>query len=533
MSPEHAKITTARNARAGLFDRGQRLNALVFLLVALAMGLSGLLALQAGTMMHPLPLLQPDEAAERAGLLRELREGQPLSELGASDLLFHIGAETALVTAATSTPHIVASLLPDHAVYYASMPDLNIVLLSLHTTLAAFCMLVGAFQFWPAFRRRHPQLHRRFGMIYVLTAVPSTLLAMAYLVVTPPSGLVTGLTGYVALWLIAVLVLIAITLAMVHLRRREIGQHQAWMALGFGLLMVAPLLRWNWVLLAQILPAVEHETLNLCTLILLVPEALLISHLLLVLNRRQQRLRPLPLTVALGERVRAHLGLLTTVVAALALACLAAVIARFLVAPGLEQMASARDIVPLAVLRHEAAVLGDASMSRWLHVLTAGGALLLIPPFFRRAFSQPHGQPDRRLRLQALTLALAIVGAGLSEMYWGWQLGVPVGMSTLTGGTFYMSAGLLSLTFSGLLALAALRGQLSGIKEWGLFTLLAATFMPVFHGSLMLLSWLPWPAEFITNGQLYVLACGTPLFLLLAGFIYSVYGQTTRERFAV
>ena len=50
---------------------------------------------------------------------------------------------------------------------------------------------------------------------------------------------------------------------------------------------------------------------------------------------------------------------------------------------------------------------------------------------------------------------------------------------------------------------------------------------------LVLLSWLPWPTEFITNGQLYVLACGTPLFLLLAGFIYSVYGQTTRERFAV
>lgn len=533
MQPEHAKTTTARAAKAGLFDRGQRLSALVFLLVALAMGLSGLLALQAGTMMHPLPLLQPNEATERAELLQRLRDGQPVSELDASDLFFHIGVETALVTAATSTTHIFESLLPDHAVYYASMPDLNIVLLSLHTTLAAFCMLVGAFQFWPAFRRRHPQLHRRFGMVYVLTAVPSTLLAMAYLVVTPPSGLVTGLTGYVALWLIAVLVLVAITLAMVHLRRREIGQHQAWMALGFGLLMVAPLLRWNWVLLAQILPAVEHETLNLCTLVLLVPEALLISHLLLVLNRRQQRLRPLPLTVALGERVRSRLGLLTSIVAALALACLAAVIARFLVAPGLEQMASAREIVPLAVLQHEAAALGDATLSRWLHVLAAGSALLLIPSFFHRAFSQPHGQPDRRLRLLALILALAVAGASLSEMYWGWQMGVPAGMSTLTGGTLYMSAGMISLGFSGLLALAALRNQLSGIKEWGLFTLIAATFMPVFHGGIVLLSWLPWPAEFIANGQLYVLASGIPLFLLLAGFIYSIYGQTTRERFVV
>lgn len=519
----------ARPAAPGFFGKGQRVVGLLALLVALAMGLSGLLALDSGLLVHPKPFFNANAAEERAAFIQQLRTDEQVAQ----QRIFGLSAEAGLVAKATSTQHVLNSRLPELSLYYTSMPKLNVAMLATHTALAAFCMLVGAFQFWPAFRRRFPLWHRRFGKLYVFTALPSMVFAMAYLLLISPYQLYTGLTGYVALWIVALLVPVTIIMAMVHLKRREIAQHQAYMALSFGMLMVAPLLRWTWVVLAQFLPGVEQETLNLSTLIFLVPEALLISYALMALNRSQQRLRPKPLVSEAGELVRGTLAYVQPLLLLLALACVATTTFHFLVAPGLEQSSHARQIVPLTQLQYEAAVLGGESLSRVLFVLANGIALLLAAAFFGTAFRQGQGDVTPRLRLLGMAVALSVGLSSALLLRWGWMLGVPVGMAQFSGGTFYTTAGVLGLAFSGLLLAAVLRNRLALVKEWGMFALICAFFPALFYWALAFLSWLPWPLRYVADGQLYELAAGSAPFMLLIGFFYTIHSQATRERFAV
>lgn len=532
MKPQkNSTISEKKIAAAGYFSRGQRAIGLLVIIIALTMGLSGLLSIEAGSLMHTKPLLSSSEASQRIKIIDELRQKKSIDEGNVK--ITEIGLETALVAKSTSEAHIVNSRLGEQFVYYATMPALNSAMLSLHTALAGFCMLVGAFQFWPVFRKRHPKLHRGFGMTYVITAQLSMLFAAAYLVLTPPDKLYTGLTGYVALWAIAAMITVTLWLAMYHIKRREIGQHQGYMALNFGLLMVAPMLRWNWVLLGNLMPSVDQETINLSTLVFLVPESFLAGYALICLNRAQQRMRPQAATSIIAEAVRAQLPRILIAVTLFSAACAITIVLHYMVSPGLEQSSYAQQVVPATVLQHEANTLGAEWLTRWLYVFSSCSALLIAPWFIRSGFQQLNSVVSTRLRHTGFILALGAGISGAMQFYWGWQLGLPAGQAHLSGGTFYTIAGLTSLAFSLLLSAALLSNKVSLVKEWGIFTFLSCTFSALFYWSMAAMSWLPIPSSYINAGQVYQLAGGIAPFMLLLALFYAIHGQASRERFAV
>lgn len=99
-----------------------------------------------------------------------------------------------------------------------------------------YCML-GAFQFAPAFRRKHPGWHRVAGRVLVLAGLAAALsglwMAMFYAIVPADDWLLhvfrlAAGTGMAA----------SLLLGFLAIRRRDVGTHQDWMrrayALGIG-----------------------------------------------------------------------------------------------------------------------------------------------------------------------------------------------------------------------------------------------------------------------------------------------------------
>lgn len=71
-----------------------------------------------------------------------------------------------------------------------------------HVMFASVAIVTAVAQIWPGLRRRHPALHRRAGRVYVFTAIPAALCAMAIGAVTPFGPiLAVGNVVLAALWL--------------------------------------------------------------------------------------------------------------------------------------------------------------------------------------------------------------------------------------------------------------------------------------------------------------------------------------------
>lgn len=133
-----------------------------------------------------------------------------------------------LVGMATAT-----EITPDNARFLAS--PLPVVL---HIVGVTIYSLLGAFQFAPGFRRRHPGWHRIAGRILVpagLVAAVSGLWMSQFYVLPPTDG--------VALWVMRLVVGIAMALSLIlgvaAVLRRDIARHQAWMMRAYGLGMGA------------------------------------------------------------------------------------------------------------------------------------------------------------------------------------------------------------------------------------------------------------------------------------------------------
>lgn len=144
----------------------------------------------------------------------------------------------------------------------------------MHTTMGAFAMAIGPFQFIHAIRRRFPAAHRMMGKIYLLSAVLSMFAGIAYLSTTAFQDVYSGSPFAIALYSLDIAVLYTAWLAYSAIRQRDVMRHQAWMAFNFGLLFATPLLRILWVAFAWGFPGVEQAQNNLGITTFLLPMSL-------------------------------------------------------------------------------------------------------------------------------------------------------------------------------------------------------------------------------------------------------------------
>jgi len=108
----------------------------------------------------------------------------------------------------------------------------------LHFVAGGLVLIVGALQFSAALRRRRPRLHRWLGRIYV-GGVLAGATAGFYLAFFAFGGIVARL-GF---GLLAVGWFVTTLLAFVHIRRRQVLEHQRWMTRSYALCLAAVTLR--------------------------------------------------------------------------------------------------------------------------------------------------------------------------------------------------------------------------------------------------------------------------------------------------
>ena len=97
--------------------------------------------------------------------------------------------------------------------------------------------IVGAFQFAPAFRRRHRNWHRAMGRVLVFCGLVVSLSGLWMTLVYPwPEG--DGVALYVERLLVGVFMTVSLAMGIHAIRRRQFVRHGAWMlrayAVGLG-----------------------------------------------------------------------------------------------------------------------------------------------------------------------------------------------------------------------------------------------------------------------------------------------------------
>lgn len=498
------------------------------LLLALAMGVYGALALNTGYVNFK-GSGNAEVVAQRLELRQSAETGVPNE--ASRQVVEHTGLYIGALAAATSPRYAYgAQGLNEPLVHYADMPARSGYVLALHNTMGGLLMLFGALQFWPALRRRYPRWHRAFGMVYVVAATIGMFAAMTYLVLTPVSLIYDTFTFTVGLWGLAIGVLASIGMSMYHLSRREIAQHQAYMAISYGFLLTAPLQRYMWLLVGIWNPEMRQIEGNFAVTAWLIPFSFLVGYGLFTINRLFQERKPAALRArSLGAFPRATaLGrvLAGGMLPLLALALLATLY-HFLWAPGLARLAADTQAIPAGVVALDQAVIVEGFMSRLLFVAATCAGLALGAVLVWRSFL--HQQAVLPGLGWGLVLSAAL--AGLVMSYWGLAMGRP-SFATLAGGATWLCGGVICLILSAMLAWALRAQETSWVREWGLFIVFALLGAPAFYLLFPVFAAMGVPAEYVAEGHVYRLASYGQWFLLLFAFVYSAYGAATQERFA-
>jgi hypothetical protein len=118
---------------------------------------------------------------------------------------------------------------PENARFFAS--PLPVVL---HIVGAGLYLVLGAFQFVPAIRRRAPGWHRRVGRVLVGAGIMAALagLWMTQFYPLPPTD---GALLYGFRLVFGSAMIASIVIGFVAIRRREIARNRAWMMRGYAI----------------------------------------------------------------------------------------------------------------------------------------------------------------------------------------------------------------------------------------------------------------------------------------------------------
>lgn len=496
---------------------------------ALALGIYGLLAIDMGR-VNIMPALQGNTAliAERHQTNQAANADQTNEVL--NDAWQHSGLWMYGMSKITSAQFTYGddSLFTTSWFHYAEMPKKDMVILAAHNIMGGICMLFGALQFWPALRRKYPKWHRGFGMVYMLTAQLAMIGAATYLLITPVKMIYDSFSFYVGLWILVIVVTSSLWLSIYHLFRREYAQHQAYMAINFGALLTAPILRYNWVFGGLLFPGISFNTANYWGAGILLPECFMLGYMLLCISRAFQQDRPSrtqPInSISTGRYV---------IIGSLMLLVIAALITGgyyFYVAPDITAIWHADMLIPTGFSTIYQNIITENLSLRLVYLSSLCVAGIAGLGLLKTCFLDQHPQPNMQRKFGWL-LALAAIVNSIILLIWAWQLGAP-STRTLAGGTHAGLYGLLTLIMGILLITVLGRKNQPLIAEWGLFTLMLLLSMPAFFWILHLLWMLPIPAEFYTNGQVFRLAADAGPALVFIALFYATHSQATLSKFA-
>tara|TARA_B100000676_G_scaffold309336_1_gene372600 strand:- start:735 stop:2273 length:1539 start_codon:yes stop_codon:yes gene_type:complete len=494
--------------------------ALTFIvLFSLCMTLTGLIALYEGATRFMQPFVSEGFAATAGQQVTQLRQQPTLENLDG------LSKELGNMARLTSVERFVDSRLPEHGLYYATMPAANQVLLAAHIILGVFCLLVGGFQFWPQFRKRFMKLHRLFGALYVVTAPVSVVLSLVYLALTPPHHIYAHLVAWFALWLFGLLAIAAIVMAVRALRARRLHEHQAWMALSLGCLIVAPMLRWNWVLLGLAFPQIDQETLNLVTMVIMLPEVLLIGYALTLINRQYQRAMVRRPAAPIATRSRRFFLAAMPLWFALAAVTIAINTATWVFADGTLSLAP-EGLIPGTLTEQESTAFQGSPGLGWLLTLGFAAALWLGLTLLKSLLA---GQAERINKPRALLFTASCLLTAALAFHTGAQIGLTPNLTQFSGGTLYSLIGFLLTLFSLFFLGSYLSANTALMKESLVFLLATLPFNALLLASLWLVHGIALPADYLIAGQGYVLPAGASTGLFFVAMLYVVFGQATRE----
>lgn len=499
--------------------------------LTLAMLLYGLAAIDAGIVNYR-GAGNADVAAKRIAMQRAAEAGQAMGDT--SEIAEHSSIMLALLSKVSSPTYAYGKHgLSEPLIHYATMPKANGVVLSVHNVLGGTCMLFGALQFWPAFRRRFPLWHRAFGGLYLVAAQAAMIASMVYLVRTPIADIYDQLTFYVGLWGLAIGVTVSLWMAVYSMWRKQIAQHQAWMCLNYGMLLTAPIQRYGWLAFGAAAPQLRQLEANYAVTGVLVPLCVMIGYGLFTINRWAQdgRSAKSMTKVAQAFTSQARLGrTLALLGLPVLLAAGASTVQHYVLTPGLGLATHAAELIPAGVIQMEDAVVAGHAPSRILFALATllgllGGARLLWSAFVTQ-------QPAARI-IDASTWMLSTSGAmvGALLLYWGVQMGLP-SFATINGGALHVFGGAITLLFSSLLGLALHQGQTAWAKEWGLFVIACLVATPSFYWALPALGAMGFAPQFVQTGHVFRLASYGQWMLLIGAFVYAIYSEATHSKLA-
>ena len=124
-----------------------------------------------------------------------------------------------------------AAVTPENARFFASPVPVIVHIIS----VTLFCIL-GAFQFAPGFRRRHPLWHRRTGRVLMVAGILSGLSGLWMTQFYPLHAInQQGVLLYGFRMLIGTAMVGAIALSWAAIMRRDIARHRAWMIRGYAI----------------------------------------------------------------------------------------------------------------------------------------------------------------------------------------------------------------------------------------------------------------------------------------------------------
>lgn len=192
----------------------------------------------------------------------------------------------------------------------------NRFLLLFHTTAGGVAILVFAAQFSARFRR-DLRRHRVLGRAAVTLALVGMVGAFGYLLAVGPQRTFDGPAFYIQLWALGLGTTVGVVGGFLAARRRQIAMHRTLMAYAFALLLTAPLLRIEYLVLGAAWSGTTQLETNLAggaILATLAPlGAILASRAMAEPDRRSPAIRPLPgrsLDLAVGALALTTLPLL-------------------------------------------------------------------------------------------------------------------------------------------------------------------------------------------------------------------------------